>query len=176
MWFQSKISYRIQDIAGKWKTITEQFLHDGVSFTDVEAQVFSMLEDRLTGFEIKAIAQVSFENVYEPHIGGDFYKVTVLTEGIGDKKTSSFHLVAASDVVDAENRAEKYMSSWLDNTVIVAVAKSPILGVWHPIAEDWQDDFRARSERLADEGHESGDVNQATIFDREGKVKMPVSR
>ncbi|WP_170061153.1 DUF4494 family protein [Spirosoma aerolatum] len=161
LWFQSKISYRTQDATGKWKTINESFLHDGVSFTDVEAQIFKIVEDRLKEFEVKSIAQVKFENVYEPYVGGDFYKVTVVSEdSIDEKKTTSFHLVAAADVVDAEKRAEAYMKNWLSSHTITGVVKSPILGVWHPVAEDWQTDFKQRMEDLAQDGHTSVDINQ----------------
>ena len=171
-WYQSKIAYRVQDDAGKWKTINESFLHDGVSFTDVEAQLFKMVEGRLTDFEVKSISQVKYEAVYEPHVGGDFYKVTVLTQGeLDDKKTTTFHLVAADSVIDAEKRAEAYMKTWLDPHDIIAVVKSPILGVWHPVAEDWQNDFETRSDKLSADGHESGDVAQTTLFDKDGKAK-----
>ncbi|MGF7213874.1 hypothetical protein GGR92_000014 [Spirosoma lacussanchae] len=164
MWYQSKVSYRLQDNFGKWKSYTEQYLHDAVSFSDVETQIYSVLEGRLTDFEIKGISLVKFEGVYEPHVGGDFYKVTILTEDtIEDKKSNSAHLVAAADVVDAERRTEKYMSGWLSNNTIIAVVKSPILGVWHPFSEDWQNDFKSRQADLADSGRESADVNQMNI-------------
>ncbi len=174
MWYQSKISYGVQDATGKWKTISESFLHDGISFTDVEAQIFKMVEGRLTDFEIKAIALVKFECVYDTFVGGDFYKVTVLSEDkADDKKTVTAHLVAATDVVDAEGRAEQYMKNWLTDNIITGVVKSPIVGVWHPKVENWQNDFWQRMDRLKENGHESSDVNQTTIFDKDGKPKMP---
>jgi hypothetical protein len=169
MWYQSKIKYKTQDDAGKWKSFSESFLHDGVSFTDVEAQLYKILEERLkTDFEIGSISKVKFEAVYDTHIVkdgkvSDFYKVTVLTKTLEDKLETTFHLVAGFDVTDAEKRAETYMKDWMSDTMIISVAKSPILGVWHQNAAPWQEDFKFRMEKLAEEGRESSNINQIEI-------------
>lgn len=87
----------------------------------------------------------------------------MLTKGIDDKTETTFHLVAGFDVTDAEKRAEKRMESWMTDTIITSVVKSSILGVWHPKAEPWQEDFKFRMEKLAETGRESNNINQLEI-------------
>ncbi|GAB3278424.1 hypothetical protein GCM10027347_52820 [Larkinella harenae] len=171
-WYQSNVKYRTQDVNGKWKTISESFLHDGVSFSDVETQLHEILKERLKDFGVKAIKETTYSNVYDTFVGGDFYKVTIQTD-YGDGKTSNEnHLVAASDVVDAEKRAENYMKGWVTNTSIIAVVKSSILGVWHPKAEPWQEDFRERMAELELKGHKSVNANQTEInFDKKVDIE-----
>jgi hypothetical protein len=168
-WYQSNVKYRTQDTTGKWKAISESFLHDGVSFSDVETQLYEILKDRLKDFNVKAIKETTYSNVYDTFVGGDFYKVTIQTD-YGDGKTSNEnHLVAAADVVDAEKRAEIYMKGWVTNTSIIGVVKSNILGVWHPKAEPWQEDFRERMADLEAKGYKSASANQTEIDFTNGK-------
>lgn len=161
----SKISYRVQDQnTGKWKTITEQFLHDAVTYGDVEAQLAKLLEGRVTDYDY-SLSKVTYAYIYDTFLPGDFYVVTILTqEGIDEKKTSEKHLVVAESITDAEERAAKFTRNWVQSVSIEGAVHSKILGYWHPNNEQWQDDFKQRMARLAEEGNKSADANQLNLF------------
>ncbi|MCX6218316.1 DUF4494 family protein [Spirosoma sp.] len=174
MWFLSKIKYGIQDSLGKWKAISEQFLHDAISYGDVEAQLTEFLKDRVKDYE-HDISKVRYYSVYEPHVKGAFYKVqyeekTTTKAGV-EKITVKSHLVIALDVPDAERRAKEYMKNWVTDTKIIGADKTKILGVWHPHNQQWKDDFTERMIALAEAGHESPEPAPTTLFNADGTAK-----
>ena len=176
MWFLSKVNYKIQDWKGNWKSLSEQFIQDGITYGEVEEQLHKLLEGRVTDYEYD-INKIKFGAVYESFNAGNFYKVSIEEKTIDakgkDKVTTLTHYVVAEDVSQAEARATQYMKSWITSTTIVGAVKTKVLGVWHPHNSLWQDDFKQRMAKLAEEGHESNDVNQTTIFDADGNPKMP---
>ncbi|MFD2936288.1 DUF4494 family protein [Spirosoma flavum] len=176
MWFHSKIKYGVQDALGKWKTYSEQFLHDAITYAEVEQQLAEFLQGRVSDYEY-TITKISFDAVYDTFIQGSFYKVTfeekTTNDAGADKITVKAHLVAAADVTDAERRATDYMKNWITDTTIIGSDRTKILGVWHPKSEDWKNDFKERMLRLAEVGQESNDSNQTTLFNRDGTVKKP---
>jgi len=174
MWFHSKIKYSIQDRNDKLKTVSEEFLHDAVTYGDVEEQLAKVLEGRVTDYEYD-IKKAVFAYIYYPFATGAFYVVTVeeKSEGKGgvEKITAHKHLVVAQDVPGAEAKATDYMKGWVVDTDVVGAVKSKILGIWHPHNQDWKDDFKQRMQALAEEGNESPDSPQTTIFNPDGSVK-----
>ncbi len=176
MWFLSKIKYSIQDEKGNSKAIVEQFIQEGITYAEVETQLATLLDGRVTDYEYD-LSKIKFGSVYEPFNDGAFYKVTIdekTTDERGKEKINILtHYVIAESVSDAEIRANAYMNTWVTDTTVKGAIQSKVLAVWHPHDSQWQDDFKQRMLRLAEEGHESADSNQTTIFDKEGKPKVP---
>ncbi|WP_234733426.1 DUF4494 family protein [Tellurirhabdus bombi] len=162
MWYQSKIKYGALGDDMKRITRTEVFLHEAITYAEVEAQLYTILEGRVKDFDYSISDNAKFSAVYDTFAGGDFYKVKVVEE-IGDKKRTLHHLVAASDVADAQKRVEAYLKNSLIGFTIDGATKSAILGVWNPASEDWQNDFKQRMEDLREAGHESVGINQLEI-------------
>ncbi|GAB4023336.1 hypothetical protein GCM10028808_73480 [Spirosoma migulaei] len=176
MWFLSKINYRVQGAKGKWKAISEQFIHEGVTYGEVEAQLATLLEKRVSQYEYD-IDKIKFGAVYEPHNKGAFHKVTIDEVSVNDSgvetKTTYTHYVIAADVPEAFARATDYMKTWGSSTTIVGVTESKVLGVWHPHNQQWKDDFMSRMADLAEAGHEKKkkDDSPTTIFNKDGSAK-----
>ncbi|MBN8825094.1 MULTISPECIES: DUF4494 family protein [unclassified Spirosoma] len=175
MWFLAKIKYKVQDDLGKWKSFTEQFLLENILYGGAEKDLAKILEGRITDFEYD-LAKVKFGQVYEPFNKGNFYKVTIeektySAETDKEKIEILTHYVIAESVHEAEERADKYISTWVTDCTIIGAVKSKILGVWHPYNSEWQDDFKQRMLLLAEAGNESSDANQTTIFNPDGSVK-----
>ncbi|MCX6217685.1 DUF4494 family protein [Spirosoma sp.] len=174
MWFLSKIRYSVQDSLGKFKAISEQFVHDAISYGDVEAQLAEVLKGRVDDYTYD-LSKIRFDSVYEPHVKGAFFKVQyeekTTTEAGVEKVTVKSHLVVAQDVPDAEKKASEYMKNWITDWTIIGADKTKILGVWHPLNQDWKDDFIARMADLAAAGNETGEPAPTTIFNADGTAK-----
>ncbi len=175
MWFLSKIKYGVQDSLGKWKSFSEQFVHDAITYGDVEAQLTEFLAGRVDEYEYD-ISKIRFDAIYDPFVKGHFFKVQyeekTTTEAGVEKITVKSQLVVAQDVPDAERRATEYMKNWITDTTIIGADKTKILGVWHPLNQQWKDDFIARMADLAAAGNEKKkDDTPTTLFNPDGTAK-----
>jgi hypothetical protein len=171
-WYQSKVKYG-QMVEGKVKVVSENYLHDGVNFGEVETQCYEGLKTRIKDMNVDAIAKSTYGEVVfykgtsdQSYVADPFYKVVIDTDG----KYS--YLIPAADAEQAIYRAIK-AHGYGERTNISEVKRTDVLAVWHPHNELWQGDWWNRMELLLELKKCSWDLNQTEVFNTDGSAKKP---
>lgn len=146
-WFYGKIRYQqpIDDSnVGtrneefiRQKTITEAYLLDAVSYTEAEARLYQEVAANTPDFEIAALREVKFADVFLSDEVADltYYKVKAVfileDEKTGkQKKTPTNILIAASNPKQAYELVEQQLKRSLDPFEITDVNTTDILDVF----------------------------------------------
>ena len=127
MWFQSKIQYKAVDKTGKLKTITEEFLHDAVSPTEVEAHLYKILPPRVRDFHTRNINHQTFSDVVFHKDGDYFYKANVRFIEDDLKSFTKTIVIPADTLQEATERVYDFLDGSQIEFKIVSVSTSGIL-------------------------------------------------
>lgn len=136
-WYQAKIKYqKVNEATGKDQTIKESYLTDGVSFTEVEARVYKVLEDELgIEFIVTNITPVNFHDIFHNEDGEIWYKCKVVyidadPSNGKEKKTGTYALTYANSIKDACEKLEKELSEVLIPWEVKSIAETNIFDVF----------------------------------------------
>lgn len=141
--FNVTIKYNKTMENGFIKAVSEQYLVQAMSFTEVETRAVKEFSPYASGdFAISKINKARIVEVVEDNtiVDPKFYKVKIalvtLDEKNGiEKRTTINILVQASDIKDAHDRVVKRMSSSMADYIITSVAETPIIDYYK-----WQEE------------------------------------
>jgi len=136
-YFTVKVKYfKIDEVSGKEKKVTETYLLDAVSFTEAEARINLELEQMISGdFNVSNISKSNITELF-PNADGDRWfkaKVTFVdidTDSGKSKKTRQYMLVQANNAKDAYSFLNECLSTMIVPYEIPSVSESPILDVF----------------------------------------------
>lgn len=145
-YFEVKVKYVAVGDDGKEKKVSELYLIDGMSFTEVETRIVEKLREMIhNDFNIEAIKKSNITELVESNDGNDdkWFKAKVAiidADGISgrEKRSNQYFLVAASDVDRALENLQKSLSTYVVPFEIVQVGDSNIMDVF-PYFEDKQE-------------------------------------
>lgn len=137
-YFEVKVKYVAVGDDGKEKKVSELYLIDGMSFTEVETRIVENLREMIhNDFNIEAIKKSNITELVESNDGNDDKwfkaKVAILdADGITGKerRSNQYFLVAASDVDRALENLQKSLSTYVVPFEIVQVGDSNIMDVF----------------------------------------------
>ncbi len=135
-WFECKIRYEKEADNGKVKMVTEPYLVDAMSFTEVEARIHQEMGAVITGeFSVSKITKVNLTDVVAFEEGEWWYKCKVayidIDEKSGkEKKINNTILIEADTVKHAFDRLEENLSTLIVPYDILSIIQSPIMDVF----------------------------------------------
>ena len=143
-WFECKVRFDKTLETGLMKKVTETYLVDALSFTEAERRFIEEMTPYISGeFTVTDIKRARLAYVFE---SGDaaadrWFKAKVayitLDEKSGaEKRTNQNVLVQATDFRDAVKVLDKNMEGTLGDWVIVSIAETPIMDVFHYVKKE----------------------------------------
>lgn len=143
-WFLCKIRYDKVMEDGLQKKVTEQYVVDGLSFTEAEARIIEQMQQYISGeFEVLEIDRCAFKEVFfsDDATADKWYKsklqfITIDEVTAKEKKTSVYYLVQAGSFEDARKNIDEVMGATMIDYIISSVAETPIMDVFEYLAKD----------------------------------------
>lgn len=135
-WFECKVKYDKTLENGMQKNVTEPYLVDALSFTEAEARITKEITPFINGeFEIAAIKKERINEMFFDEDGDKWFKCKVnfitLDEKSGmEKKTSSYMMVQAKDVHEAQKGLIQGMLGTLADWELEAIKETKIMDVY----------------------------------------------
>lgn len=163
--FKATLTYNAR-IDGEVKTLKENYLHYGVSYTDVEAQIAEVYKSRMKRHDTTNIGKIKFTKIFHfpIQVSDKFWAVTVKVHGV-DKSWKESYLLAAKDDQEAGNRVRMELRGFQVPFEVTLVKVTDIMGYWVPLNPIWEMDWKDRMERAYDAGYyeDSVENNQMDI-------------
>ena len=143
-WFLCKIRYDKVMEDGLQKKVTEQYVVDGLSFTEAEARIIDQMSQYISGeFEVVEIDRCAFREVFlsDDPAADKWYKsklqfVTIDEVTAKEKKTSVYYLVQAGSFEGARKNIDEVMGSTMIDYIISSVAETSIMDVFEYVAKE----------------------------------------
>lgn len=137
-YFEIKIKYDKVLESGRNKLVTESYLLDGLSFTEVEKRITEEMKPYTSGaFTVSAIKRSKYTEVFpcSDDKADKWYKVklNIITpdEKTGvEKKQAMYNLVQAESVDDARIRFDEGMKGSMMYYEIVSISETKIIEVY----------------------------------------------
>ena len=146
-WFECKVRFDKTLETGLMKKVTETYLVDALSFTEAERRFIEEMTPYISGeFTVTDIKRARLAYVFESEdaAADRWFKAKVayitLDEKSGaEKRTSQNILVQATDFRDAVKVLDKNMEGTLGDWVIVSIAETTIMDVFHYVKKEDHD-------------------------------------
>jgi len=140
-WFICTVKYQKEDEQGKVQKISESYLVDAMSFTEVETRIYEELESIIRGeFVISHINKSNFADVFYFEDADMWFKCKV-TYMVADeksgkeKKVINYMLVTAQNVKQAYERIEQSLSTMLVPFQIPSISETSFVEVFNYVSE-----------------------------------------
>lgn len=142
-WFICKIRYEKTMDDGLQKKVTEQYVVEGLSFTEAEACIIEQMSSYISGeFDVVEIDRCVFKEVFfsEDETADKWYKaklkfVTIDEKTGKEKKTAVYYLVHAGSFEDARKNIDEVMGGTMIDYVIDTVGETKIMDVFEYTAK-----------------------------------------
>lgn len=131
-----RVKYAKENDQGLLKQVTEQYLVDGISFSEVEAIIYDRLGSVIRGdFKVTHIAISNINDVFVYDDIDIFFKAkvtyfTVDPEAGREKKIVQHMLVTAKDVPQAHERIRESLSNMLVSFEIPDIVETKIVEIF----------------------------------------------
>lgn len=149
-WFLCKIRYEKVMEDGLQKKVTEQYVVDGVSFTEAEARIIKEMSAYISGeFDVVDIDPCVFKEVFFVGPAGEpagtvadcWFKakvqfVTIDEKTEKEKKTNVYYLVQAATLEGARKNIDEVMGGTMIDYRIAAVSETNIMDVFEYVANE----------------------------------------
>ena len=144
-WHECRIRYERQDENdGKIKRVSESYLVEALTYTEVETRLFKEQGANIHGeYLIPNIKRARYAEVIPTELNEDNpwfnckYTMTILNEVSGkEQKVAMTALVQAEDCADCLKRFGEYMRGTVSDVEITAISKSPIVACYKAIDDD----------------------------------------
>lgn len=143
-WFECKVRFDKTLETGLMKKVTETYLVDALSFTEAERRFIEEMTPYISGeFTVTDIKRARLAYVFECEdaAADRWFKAKVayitLDEKSGaEKRTNQNVLVQATDFRDAVKVLDKNMEGTLGDWVIVSIAETLIMDVFHYVKKE----------------------------------------
>lgn len=135
-WYQCKVKYARENEEGLLKSISEIYLVDGVSFSEVEAILYDRLGSQIRGdFQVTAISKSNIVDVFFYEDADVWFKAKItylIVEGDSakEKKITQYMIVTAADVPQAHERIQESLSNMLVSFQVPDVVETKIIEVF----------------------------------------------
>ena len=137
-WHECRIKYERQDEEGKTKKVSEAYLVDAMTYTEVETRILKEQGSNMSGeYAISNIKRVRPAEVVEDPLCEDDpwytvkYTMILLDEASGrEKKRNFFALVQADSCEKALKRFDEYMHGSVADYDITAVTRSSVVSCY----------------------------------------------
>ena len=137
-WFLCKIRYEKMMEDGLQKKVTEQYVVDGLSFTEAEARIIEEMKSYISGeFEVREIDRCAFNEVFfeDDTLADKWYKsklqfITIDEKTEKEKRTTVNYLVQGYSLENARKNIDEVMGSTMIDYVISAVSETNIVDVF----------------------------------------------
>lgn len=135
VWFTVKVKFAKETEEGLLKQVTEQYLVDGVSFTEVESIIYDRVAQRVRGdFQVTHIAKSNIVDVFQHEDGDIWFKAKIqyiVADDMGkEKKVTQYMLVTADSVPQAHERIQENLSNMLVSFQVPDVVETKIVEVF----------------------------------------------
>ena len=146
-WFECKIRYEKTMENGMQKKVTEPYLVDALSFTEVEARIIEEMMPFITGeFTVSDIKRANYSELFpsEEEAADLWFKcklvfITLDEKSGAEKKTSTQVLVQAADLRDAVKKLDEGMKGTIADYKIASVTETAIIDVYPYSVEEQTD-------------------------------------
>lgn len=143
-WFLCKIRYEKVMEDGLQKKVVEQYVVDGLSFTEAEARIIEQMSQYISGeFEVLEIDRCAFKEVFfsDDATADKWYKsklqfITIDERSAKEKKTSVYYLVEGCSLENARSNIDEVMGATMIDYIISSVAETPIMDVFEYVAKE----------------------------------------
>ena len=143
-WFECKVRFDKTMETGLIKKVTETYMVDALSFTEAERRFIEEMTPYISGeFSVTDIKRARLADIFESQdaAADRWFKVKVayitLDEKNGaEKRTNQMVLVQATDFRNAQKVLDEGMKNTLGEWVIVSIAETPIMDVFHYIKKE----------------------------------------
>lgn len=137
-WHECRIKYETQDEQGKLKRVSEAYLVDAMTYTEVETRILKEQGSNMSGeYTITNIKRVRLTEVVADPVNEDDpwftvkYSMITINEVSGKEKKSNFSsLVQADSCEKALKRFNEYMSGSVADYDITGISKSPVIACY----------------------------------------------
>ena len=137
-YFETKVRYSKTMENGKEKMVTETYIVDGMSFTEVEARIIKEMETFISnGFEVSAITKTKYSELVKDSSekADKWFKCKLmfisLDEKSGEeKKTAYYYLVQAEDLEHAKNNVSEFMKTSMADYEISSISETAVMDVY----------------------------------------------
>ena len=138
-WFECKVRFDKTLETGLMKKVTESYMVDALSFTEAERRFIEEMRPYISGeFTVADIKRARLTYIFESEdaAADRWFKAKVayitLDEKSGaEKRTNQTMLVQATDFRNAVKVLDKGMEGTLGDWVIVSIAETTIMDVFH---------------------------------------------
>lgn len=141
MYYDCTIRFRKTSGEGDQKVVSENYLVEGYSFTEAEANIIKEMQQYISEeFSVTNIKLTNYAEVV-PSVDGDrWFKSKVSLISYNDEtgkegKSNIYLLVQANDAKDAYDNTAKSMQTTMGYWVIPAVSETKLMDVFLPITE-----------------------------------------
>lgn len=145
-WYTTKVKIKRYDDEGRFRSVTESYLVDAVSFYDAETRMTAILEEGVDGeFSFKSITKSPITDIVTDKDACQVYflakvkYVSVDDESGKEKPITNHMLVEAVEISLAIKAIHEYLKDMLVPYVIASIQESPIVEVIPFIPEDEND-------------------------------------
>lgn len=137
-WMECRIKYDKVMEDGKNKKVVEQYLVDGLNFSEAENRIIEEMKPFITGeFTVQAIKRANYSELFPcEDLNSDkwfcvkLYFIT-LDEKSGKEKKSLFSvLTQAESVEDAKNKTDQGMKDSMQSYEIKSISETEIVDVY----------------------------------------------
>ena len=137
-WFECKVKYDKTMENGLVKKVSEPYLVDAISFTEVEKRFIEEIRPFMTGeFEVSDIKRVNYSEVFfnDAESADRWFKcklsfITLDEKSGAEKRTNSYALVQAADLREAIKHLDEQMKGTIMDYQIAAVTETMIMDVY----------------------------------------------
>ena len=146
-WFICKIRYEKVMEDGLQKKVTEQYVVDGLSFTEAETRITEEMSSYISGeFDIHEIDRCVYKEIFfsDDDTADKWYKaklkfITIDEKTEKEKKTSVYYLVQAGSFEGARKNIDEVMGGTMIDYIIDTVSETSIMDVFEYKAKDKED-------------------------------------
>ena len=143
-WFECKVRFDKTLETGLMKKVTETYLVDALSFTEAERRFIEEMTPYISGeFTVTDIKRARLAYVFESEdaAADRWFKakvayITLYEKSGAEKRTNQNVLVQATDFRDAVKVLDKNMEGTLGDWVIVSIAETLIMDVFHYVKKE----------------------------------------
>ena len=141
MYYEATVKYRKTSGEGVQKVVSENYLVEGYSFTEAEANIIKEMQQYISEeFRVTNIKLTNYAEVIPSEDGDRWFKskVTLVSyneESGREQKTNIYLLVQANDAKDAYENTAEAMRTTMGDWLIPAVSEVNLMDVFLPIKE-----------------------------------------
>lgn len=140
-YFECSVRYRRTDENGVNKVVTENYIVEGMSFTEAEANIIKEMKTYISEeFNITNIKVANYSEIIFKEEADKFFKAKVALVSYNEESgrealTNIYILVQADDAKEAYNTVVEAMRTTLGDYKIPSISETKTLDVFIPIVE-----------------------------------------